>query len=173
MILEALRLVTDRLTDATYGVNAMLASTPIDSGDSTPASLASGSIVDATRDGNVARGRLPATLPGIAVTVKEASDLENHMTPGDAEGTITVILRFGVDKNQTEQGMRDASYYLRTALRVLRAWHNADPTVRTRNTVYLQSCEQLQMVPLWDDLNDSIVTGAIVATYHVRDTTAT
>lgn len=169
MIVEALRMVTDRLTDATYGVNALLATTPYDSGDSAPPSLATGSITDATRDGNVARGRLPATLPGIAVTVREASGLENYPVAADAEADITIVLRFGVDKNQTEQGARDASYYLRTAVRVLKNWHLADPSARTRNGICLLTCDTLQMVPLWQDLDDSIVTGALVATYHLRD----
>jgi len=173
MMVEALRMIADRLTDATYGVNAMLASTPLDSGDTVPASIATGSILDATRDGNVARGRLPASLPGIAVTVREATGLENYPMAADAEATLTVVIRFGLDKNQTEQGARDTSYYLRTIVRVLKAFHLADASARTRNNIYLQSCETMQLVPLWQDLDDSIVTGAVVVTYHVRDYTPT
>lgn len=173
MIVEALRMVTDRLNDATYGVNALLTSTPLDAGDSAPSSIPSTSILDATRDGNVARGRLPATLPGIAVNLRAVSGLENYPSAADAEADLTVVIRFGVDKNITEQGARDASYYLRTVVRVLKNWHLADPSVRTRNTVCLLTCTEMQLVPLWEDLSDSIVTGAVVATYHVRDLTPT
>lgn len=173
MIIEALRMITDRLNDGTYGLNALLGSTPIDSGDSTPAAIASTSILDATRDGNVARGRLPATLPGIAVTVREASGLENYPMAADAEGTLTIVIRFGIDKNQTEQGVRDSSYYLRTIVRALKTFHLAAPAVRTRNEIYLETCESMQLVPLWQDLDDSIVTGAVIATYHLRDYAST
>jgi hypothetical protein len=56
---------------------------------------------------------------------------------------------------------------------VLKNWHLADTTVRTRNRIYLQSCTDLRMVPFWNDIGDNALTGAVIATYHIRDLTPT
>jgi hypothetical protein len=174
MIIEACRLVTDWLNDGTNGVNAMLAIIPMDAGDSAPAAIAAGSIVDATRDGNVARGRLPAALPGFGITPMPIEGLAPWVTINDAEADLSLAIRFGMTKAQTEQGFRDTSYYLRAAVRSLRRFNgNSDPTKRQRNQIYLESCVEMRAVQLWDVIDDSVITGAVVAKYHIRDNAAT
>ena len=124
--------------------------------------------------------RLQVSSPAAALRstddAREATGLENYPSAADAEGEITVVIRIAIDKNETEKGARDTSYYLRTIVRVLKAFHLADPSVRQRNNICLNTCTAMQMVPLWmggADADDSIVTGAVVATYHVRDLTPT
>lgn len=169
MILEGCRLITDWLNDGTNGVNALLTTTPRDGGDSQPANLAS--IVDATRDGNVARLRLPETLPGIAVVPLPVEQLQPHVVVIDCEGELQLAIRVAISKTATEQGFRDSSYYLRTIIRSLRRFNAATnaPSSRQRNNIYLEACSELRMVQLWEATEDSIVTGAVLATYHVRD----
>jgi len=172
MILEACRLLADWLSDGTNGVNALLATTPLDAGDSTPASITT--ITDMTRDGESARKRLPTTLPGITVMAQGADGMAPHVTIADAESDLHIAIRLGFSNAQTDQAMRDSSYYLRTIVRSLRILNgNGDPTKRVRNQVYLESCVDMKVVPLWEDLGDRIVTGAVLLTYHVRDQFAT
>jgi hypothetical protein len=171
MIIESCRLICDWLNDATNGVNALLPSTPLDGADAQPANLAT--ISDMTRDGNVARGRLPVALPGLAISAQPVENLAPHITVADAEGDVHLVIRFGLTKTQTEQGFRDSSYYLRTVIRSLRRFNAADPTLRTRNSVYLEGASNLRMAQLWDALDDSVVTGAVLITFHCRDNVAT
>ncbi|MEA3245256.1 MAG: hypothetical protein U9Q74_03770 [Gemmatimonadota bacterium] len=173
MILEGCRLITDWLNDGTNGVNALLGTTPLDAGDSTPAVLVS--ILDATRDGNVARLRLPENLPGIAVVPLPVEGLQPHVVVQDCEGELQLALRIAMTKAQTEQGFRDTSYYLRTVVRSLRRFNAATtaPSSRQRNNIYLEACSELRMVQLWETIEDSVITGAVLATYHVRDMTPT
>lgn len=168
MILECCRIISDYLSNGTNGVNALLATTPLDAGDTVPANLLS--ILDATRDGNVARGRLPASLPGLAVTAERVENILPHVVTNDAEMDVTVLIRLGMTAPQTETAFRNISYYLRTIVRSLRRFNtNQDPTVRIRNGVYLESCEQLDEFTLWQVIDDSVVTGGVLARYHVRD----
>lgn len=171
MIIETCRLLADWLADGANGVNALLPTTPLDGSDVQPANIAT--IADATRDGNVARGRLPATLPGIAIMPLPIEGLAPHITIADAEGDIQVAIRIGISKAVTEQGFRDSSYYLRTIVRSLRRFNAANPPLRTRNSIYLEGCSELRMVQLWEALEDSFITGAVMATFHVRDSVAT
>lgn len=174
MIVEACRLVTDWLTDATNGVNALLASTPLDGADSTPAAFAAGTILDATRDGNVARGRLPAVLPGLAIVPLPIDGMDPHVSVADAEFDLELAIRLGFSKAATEQGVRDTSYYLRTIVRSMRRFNgNSDPTKRVRNLIYLESCTSMRAVQLFEPIEDAVITGAVVLKYHGRDNAPT
>lgn len=175
MFLEVCRQVTDWLAEAGpfvasgNGANAMLATIPLDAGDTRPANLAS--IVDATRDGNVARLRPPELLPALAVVPLPTERLTPHVVVVDVEGDQELAIRLVLSKAQTEQGVRDASYYLRAVLKSLRRFHAAttSPTLRVRNSIYLEACTGLRMAQVWEPMEDAFVVGVVLPTYHVRD----
>jgi hypothetical protein len=170
MIIESARLICDWLNDGTNGVNALLPSTPLDAGDAPPINLAS--IVDCTRDTYAASGRLPAALPGLAIMVLPVENLAPHITVADAEGDVRLAIRLGMTSAQTEAGFAASSYYLRTIVRSLRRFNAADPTLRTRNGIYLEGCHEMSLVQLWDKQEDAVITGAVLLTFHTRDIVA-
>jgi hypothetical protein len=172
VIVECCRVVCDWLNDPVNGVNALLPATPVDAGDSVPANLAS--IVDATRDFLAARGRLPANLPGIAIVPLPIENLSPHITTTDAEADVHLAIRLGMTKTQADQGFRDSSYYLRTILRSLRRLNaNFDHSKLTRNGIYLEGASEMSAIQLFDPIEDTVITGAILITYHTRELQAT
>lgn len=174
MILEANRMLSDWFQVATYGVNALLASTPRDAGDGQPTNLAT--ITDETRDGNVARGELPATLPALAISVDHIKDLDGMVVVITRDGKLHVRLRVGVDNAVTEDAIRDLSYYLRTVIRSFRSFfEHADPaTQRTRNGVYLETCLDMaeQIAVTKDPAGNTIISAYVLATIQLRDLAA-
>lgn len=168
MINEVCRVVTDWLNDPVNGVNALLPTIPLDAGDVMPDLLVS--IVDATRDGNAARGRLPEKLPGIAVVPLPVENLDPHITVANTEGDVQIAIRLGMTEAQTQLGVNATSYYLRAMLRSLRRLNgNFDHTVLTRNLIYLEGASNVRMVQLFEPVGDSVITGAVLITYHIRD----
>jgi hypothetical protein len=139
MILEVLRLVTDWLNDRNTGLVAQLALIPYDDGDVPPAV---GTIADETRDANVALQLLPSS-PGVAVNI-----------------------RVGRDSADTQHAVRDTSYILRALIRSLRLFN---ASTRSRNAIDVYSCDRLAIRPLWTPIDDTIVTGAVVAHWQFRD----
>jgi hypothetical protein len=174
MLLETDRLTADWLNNVTVpgdGVNALLASTPVDSGDSVPANLAT--ITDETRDENVARGQLPDVLPALAVSIDAIEDLDGQVVQVTRDGKVKVRIRVGVSNAVTSDAVRDVSYYLRTAMRSLRKMFDQSSNAlnRTRNGIYLETCDSMAEAIVWtkDQADTSIVTGYILATLQLRD----
>ncbi len=168
MMLETNRMLSDRFADATSGFNALLASTPRDAGDASPAALAT--ITDQTRDGNVARGELPATLPALAISVDGIPQLDGQVATVTRDGKIRVRIRVGFRNAVTANGHQVLSYYLRTAQRVLRRFFDLDPSQRGRNGIYLETIDEMVVAETWSPTEADIVTGTIVATIQGRDT---
>lgn len=172
MILELDRIVADWLADATHGVNALLASTPLDTGDSTPASIAL--VTDETRNGDAARGLLPASRPCIVVSCDVIDHLEGQVMVVDRDGQVKLRVRIGLDNATTEGAVRDLSYYLRTVIRSLNRLFDADANdaVRTRNDIYLETCLEMKSAIAWSATQGETptVTGYVFPTVQIRDT---
>jgi hypothetical protein len=170
MILEADRLIADWLADATYGVNALLASTPRDAGDAQPANV---TIYDETRDSTAARGDVPTSLPAVIVTTDRVDQLDGQVATTTRDGQVTVRVRYVISQAATATAIQDSSYVLRTVLRSLRKFFdlNAAAAGRTRNSIYLESCLSLAGAPMWTPMEDAVVTGGIIATIQLRDLT--
>lgn len=170
MILESNRMVSDWFAGTTYGFNALLASTPLDSGDSRPASLAT--ITNETEDGNTARGELPALKPALTVAVDQITDLDGQVMTVTRDGRLKLRIRIGVDNADSAAAMRDLSYYLRTALRSWKVFtsdaHNAD---RTRNNIYLETCHEITTAIAWtpDKAGNSTLSGYLFPIVQLRD----
>lgn len=168
MILEGVRMVADWLSDGTNGVNALLSTTPRDGGDAQPANVA---IADETRDGNVARGQAPATLPAVVVSVDRVQELDGQVAQITRDGKLMLRIRYIIDNNTSGDAIRDASYVLRTVLRSLRKFFDvsAGDGHRYRNNIYLESCLDLAVAPMWAPIESGVVTGGVLATIQMRD----
>lgn len=171
MLLEPIRIVADWLADATYGVNALRLTVPVDPGDSQPGAV---TIADATRNGHVARGRLPDAVGSatnlIAVDATGGVTFDGGVLTTVRDGTVPIVVRIGTPNEATEDGTRDGLYLARVvfqSLKVLAEASHADD--RTRNNVVLLDMPSLTMQPLFQPLEDQTVTAAVLATFKVRD----
>lgn len=174
MILDTLRLVTDWLNDGTNGVNAKIATTPRDGGDSAPTSLTA--IVDETRNGAAARRKLPATVPALVVRLATAAPLDAEVGPNSDKryGDIPLAIWYGDRDATSENGNRDAHYILRTVERVLRQLTNpangAGLTAKVRNSVTLLFWKDWRYNTQDEPLEDGTIHGALFVTARVQDT---
>lgn len=162
MILESCRLLTDWLNDPSNGVAAMLATTPRDAGDPLPTL---GTIADETRNDLVAQQRLPS-LPGVGVNVEIVNELDGEVATYTRDGRPTLLIRYGVAKDATSTGVRDAAYVLRAIIKSIRLFN---ASTRTRNQVDIYSCLQLSYTPMWRPIEDAIITGAVRVQFQARD----
>jgi hypothetical protein len=171
VILEANRIVADWLDDATDGVNALLATTPLDAGDTVPVDIAT--IADETRDNDVAREELPATLPGIAVSVDAVPLMEGQVMVVSRDAKVKLRVRIGVENADSAEGKRDLSYYLRTTLRSLNRLFDAEANdaARTRNGMYLETCEEMTaaIAKTKEPSGNVVVCGYVLLTIQMRD----
>lgn len=176
MILEPIRVVADWLASGDTGaasVNTLLPLVGRDGGDPAPPSIAD--VCDETRDAWVARGRLPKptpTLPLLAVSLVEASELDPEMMGSYRRGTVTLSVRYFANKSDAVTGTRDAHYTMRAVRRSVRRLMNesaAAVTARTRGTIYVESCTQMTEAPVWDAQDDAISTGALTLRLTIRD----
>lgn len=173
MELEAVRCVADWLKHATYGVNALLASTPRDGGDPVPASIVT--IGDATRDGWAARkttARDAATgqgYPAIAVYA-EPQEFSGEVQTIVRDGEIDIVISYLDVDAATQTGNRDAMYVRRAILRSLKQLNaNANAASRTRNSVTLQVCKRIRVASLNVPWDDAVLSAGVIVTYAVRD----
>lgn len=169
MLLECNRILADWLAHGTFGVNAKIPGVPRDGADTVPPNV---TVVDETRNDSVAMGRLPSTLPCVAVSVQEiehSDPVQPHVT-NEVAAKVTVLIRYGQRIVDEDKGLTDASYTLRAVLRSLRELHtNEQAAARARGSVHLISCDDLRQVPLTQEVDDAWVTGAIRATYTMYD----
>src|SRR5690349_8344612 len=120
MFTDPLRQVNTWLSNATNGVNALLASVPKDAGDATPASV---TIVDAATEAWVARGVIDRSKVGAGplLLVQAANDGDATLFQNETrQGTqLEVLIRFAVRKTATDDGFFQAWSTLRAAARSL------------------------------------------------------
>ena len=173
MILETLRLFTDRLNDGTTGLNAKLLGVPRSGGDAAPTPLAL--IADETRNLHASFGRMPdqaASYPCLLVSQPEGGNsLDPHAMAGaQRDGTVHVLLRFGQLESDAIKGTRDLHYTLRAAQRVLEHWMQSAPEAqRTLSSVCVYWVEDLVVQSIWSPVGDKICTGGMLITFRVRD----
>ncbi|MFN2327032.1 MAG: hypothetical protein ABR551_14300 [Gemmatimonadales bacterium] len=169
MLLECNRILADWLASVTTGVNVKIPLVPLDGADTAPANV---TVVDETRNDDVALGRLPDTLPCVAVSVQEIEyqdPVQPHVTD-QVTARVTVLIRYGQRVIDGSTGLTDASYTLRAVLMSLRELHtNEQAAARARGSVHLISCDDLRQVPLTQEVEDAWVTGALRATYTMYD----
>lgn len=170
MLLATNRLLADWLADATYGVNAKIALLTLDGADSAPADV---TVADETRNDQVALGLIPTTLPAVLVSVQEVEyrDPQQPHVTNEVDARVTVLIRYAQRAVVAETGLSDAYYTLQAVMMSLRELHtNEQASGRTRGTAALYECEDIRQVPMTQEIDDAWVTGAIRATYMIRDT---
>lgn len=171
MILEADRIVATWLADVTHGINALLASTPLDGSDVRPTNLLT--VSDETNNEDAARSQLPAAtgLPVCFVETDSITDLDGQVVTVTRDGKLKLRIRIALSNPNTAAGRRDMSYYMRTAMRSLRKLFDADPSLRTRNSIYLETCDSMAeaIVGPTDQTESAIVNGYIIPTIQLRD----
>jgi len=169
--LEAIRVLTNALTDGTTGVNARLAAVPLDAGDPIPPTL--GLITDETRNSSAARGQLPeldAQFPCLLVGLHDAGNrLDAHQHQGVRDGTVHLLIRYAARQKDSKAGARDAYYTFRAVERCITAWLNGVDTARTMNSVVVWFGEAADIAPLWDPIGDNVMTGGMLLAFRVRD----
>lgn len=172
MILETVRIVADWLTHATHGVNALRGSVPLDTGVSAPPVV---TVLDSTRDGRIARGGVPTgvELPALCVSPADTPLEQGVPTvrPWPPDATVTVLIRVAMSLQDTAAAERDASQLVRAVWRSIGLLMTTDAgmSARSRASVQLISVRQLQAATLYEADQDTMVTGGVLVTCHVRD----
>jgi hypothetical protein len=170
MLLETIRMVADALANNTIGVNAQLATLTVDAGDALPASIVT--VADETRNGQVAVGRYPTTLPCLTVTLNGQVELDGEVVSSYRDAEVSILIRFVTQDADTAQGNTNAYYTLRAVVKALREFNrNTNESLRSRNGIHVLECKSLTHVQLFENIDDAYVTGGIEVTFHVRDTT--
>jgi hypothetical protein len=161
-------MVTDGLNNSTYGVSAQLVSVPTGSGEVLPTSVTA---YDETRNADVAVGRYPeAWLPCLTVTLDGDVQLDGEVISGYRDATINVTIRYLTRDIEAHRGNSDVYYVLRAVQRALREFNsNANAADRTRNDVQILECQDITHINLFINIEDIYCTGAIRATFRVRD----
>ena len=82
------------------------------------------------------------------------------------------MVRYAAKQAVSATGAQQGYDTLRAVQRCLTAWVNLDPGVATRtaNNITVWFCEQNRMVPLWEPVDDKVITGGLLLTYRMRDT---
>lgn len=173
MILEAVRIVADWLSDATYGINAVRLAVPKDTGVSDFPAV---TVLDSTRSGLVGRGGVPNLAPNQfpALLVSPADQPVDQASPAvrpfPADATVTVLVRYVTSVVDSAQAERDTSQTLKAVW-----WQlpqllltSAGETARTRAQVQLYAIQSMQMATLYEATEDTIVTGGVLVTCRLR-----
>lgn len=170
MILETIRMVADALATGSYGVNTQLASIPVGS-DSTPPSILL--IADETRNDEVAVGRYPEEYPCLVVTLDGNVELMGEVISDYRDAKqVTVMVRYVQSNIDTAQARTDTYYTLRAVQKCLRTFFsNLHAEDRSLNDIQVIECLSMTHVPMFENINDTMVTSGIRITMFVRDTT--
>jgi hypothetical protein len=172
MIIETIRSFTDALNNGTYGVNAQIASLPLDGSDTRPVVMAL--IADETRNTGVALNAEPATLPAITVHFLDASDFDGEVQASarHRNGSVTIYARGVWRQSKTDAGVTAIYYVTRAMLKCLAAFMSAaHESDRLRNSVQIWECTSVSVMPVHvpDSKDDNLLAGGIKATFNVRD----
>lgn len=170
MMIETARCITAWLGHATYGVNALLASTiPRDAGDALPVIA---TIEDEFSAKRAALGRVATTLPALSVDVFAADIVENQVVQDNGDGQIVVRIRYGTSNNNIALAKTEGSYAIRAVAASLRILNRQQfESHRTRNSVRFRvsASGRVEVRPFEEQLDDRLVTAICVVTYDVRD----
>jgi hypothetical protein len=170
MILETLRVVTDALAHESYGVNATLASLPLDGDDVRPEAPAT--IKDSTRDAIVARNRVNDELPSLTVLLDDGTvDMDGEVQTSYRDADINVVIQYLGKNIDSDGGLADGFYMLRAVERTIRTLMlNENANDRTRNGIQLLQVNSIRHAPGFASANDALAAGELSVSFRVRDT---
>ena len=155
---------------ADQSVGTHLGALTYDGSDGAPATP---DVVDETRDANVARGDLPATVPALAVTLEDWQVDAATMTTNEQQGTATVLVRYCAATVNSANATRDALYVMRAVRRSLERLHRAgeETNGRRRNSVsiYADPEQAMRLVKVTARREDTDVTTGWLVPYRVHE----
>lgn len=167
MFIEPLRIVKAGLTDATNGVNAMLALQVRDGADPAPANVTA---FEESTKMDVALDRLPTERPVIAVQhyrITQIGPLQVQASHVDYRAEL--LVRSAVTDDQTDAGVRDLLYLQHAILMSLhRLHHNDQAAARTRGNVMLVEFGDLTWVRHFAPVEGAEVSAAFIVPYLAR-----
>ena len=172
-MIELLRLVSDALGHASYGINAKIPGVPRVSPDTVPPNVAT--VLDEFEDPELARGVLPepsATVPYplVAVFLAGDVDLEGETPTGRQDGQVEIAVQYAALLADTKQGNQDAAYTSRAIRRSVRTWmDNTNATARTTNSLSLISLTAQRVSKPRHEENGKLVVLTVVNRFDVRD----
>lgn len=151
---------------ASQSVGVQLAALTYDGSDTAPATP---SVVDETRDSNVARGDAPATVPALAVTLEDWTVEAATMSTAEQRGRCRVLVRYVAETVNGANAARDALYVMRAVRRSLERLHRpAEATNgRRRNSIAILATESLAIGRVEVQRSDTDVTTGCLVTYEV------
>lgn len=168
MILESIRSITDALDNVSYGVDVQLSNVSRDTTDTIPSALAG--VFDETRSDEVAVGRFPEVFPSLVVTLEGTVNLQGEVISSYRDAEISVMVRYVQDDTDGAKARTDAYYTLRAVEKCLRVFFsNLQAADRLRNNVQILECKLMEHVPMFDNINDGMVTSGIRVVMYVRD----
>ena len=173
MRLEVVRMVTDALTHATEGVNAMLALVPLDGSDVRPADVTVTSEMD---DEDAAQGAVAREEddPGAELVVYARGGVtefagEVLTVDQDAEA-FEVLIYYKARESDTAKAQRDMSYTMRAARWALNHFNQNDRAEdRERGDVQIVACSAIREFMQRREAQDNQVDTGLQVVFTVRD----
>lgn len=161
----------DGTTNALYGVNALIPAVERDGSDPEPDPIAT--FADATRDPWVARRLFDdpdIDLPALIVFAQPFTT-QGEVQTSFREADIAFVVGQIVKDADSAAELRDALYRRRAIVRSLKQFNdNANAAARTRNSVTLVLCKDLQIgASVHGKEQDAWSIDAVIATYQTRD----
>lgn len=170
MMLDVLRMVTDWLGHATYGVAAQLSALDYDGSDTTPVGTLQ--IVDESRDEGAAIGQYPSAW-SLIVALQPVDQLVGQSAQYTHEADVPVLIRVKREDSNPAHAIRDLLYTLRATTRSIEAlFTDSNATgvaARTRNQVQALFYTALGQALTREQRDDHTVTAAIAVTIRARD----
>jgi hypothetical protein len=160
MIAETLKMITDALNNATYGVNTFITG-------STPTITA----YDETRNAACAMRVPPEPFPSLSVLLAESADIQGEVHTVFRDGLqIPVAITYWGRNIDTPTGVLNMWDTLRAVMQCLQTWlKNENVAGRQYNDIDIVSCNSISVIPNRVNQNDSIIPGGMVVNLFVRD----
>lgn len=180
MIVEAVDIIADWLADATNGVNALLPGVARGHGDAVPPNVVS--IFAETRNGEVARGKLPeettpTLYPALVVARPNTTGLITAVRTNRWDGAVELAISYAVRQVVSDLALRQAGYTIRAVLRSL--WRLEDGALAAANTarspagldITLRGFDDgWQILGVEGPFEDKIVLASLVVRLNLEDT---
>ncbi len=176
MLYNPPRMYADWFADPEHGINAMLLLVPRDVDTPLPDPFAL--IAVESKDGNVARAQLPATLPACTISADHVVDEDGQIQTVNGDGIVKLRFRIGVKNPTTAEAIAELGIRIRAVKWSARRFTDErfnpqDAGNRTRNGIYLETCNALAEQIAWatGQPESNIVSGYVLGDFKVRDLT--
>lgn len=170
-MIDIVRVFADWAEDATYGVNALLASVPRDGDVALPPNV---TVMDETRDESVAFGMAPkgitATTPVLLYSLSDGLQQQYPSAQPFPDFTAELIVRYAVSQSVGATGVAAALVTMRAVWRnIALLGREQSANARVRNSTQVLSFENMRFSQLYTALDDRAVLAGLALTVRCRD----